>query len=225
MSRTVKILATAVTAAITLAACGGDGGGGAEPPPTPSASAPATGPTASPTAATYKRLDKAALTQALLPLKSMPAGYSEAPDEEDDGKDKTFCNYRQPHTAKVEVSRSYQKGGGLNTEVAMVTLRQFGSADQAKASFDKLAEVLQTCRKDTLNGQQVTYALMNLPETGEASLGVRIEMDNGTVLQGFALVGPVLISTGAGGLMSADADVVADLLGKQVDRYSAAALA
>ncbi|MGC4763567.1 hypothetical protein ACLQ20_12005 [Micromonospora sp. DT46] len=223
MSRTVAILATAVTAAITLAACGGDGGSGAEPPPTSSASAPTTGPTASPTAATYKQLHKAALTQALLPLKSMPAGYSEAPDEEDDGSDKTFCNYRQPHTAKVEASRSYQKGGGLNTEVAVVTLRQYDSAAQAKASFDKLAEVLQTCRKDTLNGQKVTYALMNPPETGEASLGVRIEMDNGTVLQGFALVGPVLISTGAGGLMSADADVVADLLGKQADRYSAAA--
>ncbi|GIF47200.1 hypothetical protein DFJ67_7176 [Asanoa ferruginea] len=153
----------------------------------------------------------------------MPTGYSEDQSKDQDRPDKTFCNYRQPYTAKIEVSASYQKGGGLNAEVAVISLRQYANADQAKASFEKMAAILQTCKKDTSEGQKVTYALMNLPNAGDASLGVRIETQGATVLQGFAIVGPTLISSGTGGLMSADADFVADLLTRQVDRYSAAA--
>ncbi|MFG2052818.1 hypothetical protein ACGFI9_02200 [Micromonospora sp. NPDC048930] len=152
----------------------------------------------------------------------MPTGYSE--DESDNSEtDKTFCNYRQPYTAKIRVSKSYQKGGGLSAQLILVSLRQYASPEQAKASFDKMAKTLETCRKDTSDGQKVTYALMNLPEIGDRSLGVRIALQGATALQGFALVGPTLVSTGTAGVVSADADVVADLLGKQVDRYSAAA--
>lgn len=218
---TVTSTAAVLSALLALTACGTDA-----PQAQPSASigaAPssAPAPAPSPAAPTYKILDKAGLTKALLPLKAMPTGYSE--DESDSsGTDKTFCNYRQPYTAKVRVSKSYQKGGGLSAQLIMVSLRQYASPAQARASFDKMAETLETCRKDTSVGQKVTYALMNLPELGEKSLGVRIELQGGTALQGFALVGPTLVSTGTAGVMSTDADVVADLLGKQVDRYSTA---
>ncbi|OHX01941.1 hypothetical protein BFV98_02545 [Micromonospora sp. WMMB235] len=159
----------------------------------------------------------------MLPLSAMPTGYSEDESDSSDGSDKTFCNYRQPHVAKVKVSKSYQKGGGLSAQLIMVSLRQYDGPEQAKASFDKMAKTLETCRKDTSDGQKVTYALMNLPGIGEKSLGVRIELQGATALQGFALVGPTLVAVGTAGVLNADADEVADLLGKQVDGYSTAA--
>ncbi|MBM0236140.1 hypothetical protein JNW88_01615 [Micromonospora sp. ATA32] len=211
-----------VAASLTLTGCA------ESPRPEPAtsgAAAPSTAPAPEPSPAgpTYKILDKATLTRALLPLTAMPTGYSE--DESDSSNtDKTFCNYRQPYVAKVKVSKSYQKGGGLSAQLILVGLRQYASPDQAKASFDKMAKTLETCRKDTSDGHKITYALMNLPEVGERSLGVRIELQGGTALQGFALVGPTLITTGTAGVVSADADVVADLLGKQADKYSSAAI-
>ncbi|MEV0810035.1 hypothetical protein [Micromonospora sp. NPDC050200] len=220
-TRTTVLVATVVTAMSALVGCGG---GDAAPQSAASAvTASSSAAAATPAAPSYKILDRAALAKALLTLKEMPAGYSEDPSKDEDGPDKTFCNYRQPYTAKIKVSAAYQKGGGLKTEIASIALRQYANADQAKASFAKMAETLETCKKDSSEGQKLTYALMNLPKMGDDSLGVRIETQSATVLQGFAVVGPTLISTGAGGLMSADADVVADLLDKQVDRYAAAA--
>ncbi|MGC4888075.1 hypothetical protein [Micromonospora sp. DT227] len=209
---------------LTLTGCGPE-----SPRPEPAASgasAPSTAPTPepSPKAPTYKILDKKALTKALLPLSAMPTGYSEDESGSSDGSDKTFCDYRQPYTAKIKVSRSYQKGGGLSAQLIMLSLRQHASPEQAKASFDKMAKTLETCRKDTSDGQKVTYALMNLPGLGERSLGVRIELRGGTALQGFALVGPTLVAAGTAGVLNADADEVADLLGKQVDGYSSVAV-
>jgi hypothetical protein len=49
-------------------------------------------------------------------------------------------------------------------------------------------------------------------------------MCSGTVLQGFALSGPVIISAGVGGLMNVSGDVAVDLLTKQVGRYTDAAM-
>ncbi|MEU2614533.1 hypothetical protein ABZ570_23560 [Micromonospora sp. NPDC007271] len=219
---TVTSTAAVLTGLLALSACGTDAPQTQPSAATGTAPSTAPAPVPSPAAPTYKILDKANLTKALLPLKAMPSGYSE--DESDSSEtDKTFCNYRQPHTAKIKVSKSYQKGGGLSAQLISVTLRQYASPAQARASFDKMAKTLETCRKDRLGGQKVTYALMNLPEFGERSLGVRIDVQGATALQGFALVGPTLVSTGTAGVMSTDADVVADLLGKQVDRYSAAA--
>ncbi|WP_406045515.1 hypothetical protein OG799_14195 [Micromonospora sp. NBC_00898] len=220
MSRSMAVV---MAASLALTGCGAE-----SPRPEPAASgasAPTTAPAPepSPAAPTYKILGKAALTKALLPLNAIPTGYSEDESDSSDSSDKTFCNYRQPYVAKVKVSKSYQKGGGLSAQLILVSLRQYASPAQAKASFDKMAKTLETCRKDTSDGQKVSYALMNLPDVGEKSLGVRIELQGGTALQGFALVGPTLVTTGTAGVMSADADVVADLLGKQVDRYSTAA--
>jgi hypothetical protein len=181
--------------------------------------------TASPprAAPVYQILSKDDLTKALLPLNAMPTGYSDDPSQDSTGADKTFCNYKQPYTAKIRVSRSYLKGGGLSAEVIAVTLRQYADTAQAKASFDAMAKTLDTCREDTSDGQKVTYALMNVPVVGDRSLGVRIQTQTATVLQGFALVGPTLISTGTGGLITVNPDLVTDLLAKQAARYTDAA--
>lgn len=64
---------------------------------------------------------------------------------------------------------------------------------------------------------------MSAPKVGDGTVGVRITSDGTTGLQNVALVGPTLVSTGAGGLMDVDADEVAGLLEDQVNAYDAAA--
>jgi hypothetical protein len=211
-----------VVLAGSLAACGGGKAGTTDSAGTVKSTA---SPSASPHSAApkFRTLDQATLTAALLPLTDMPTGYSEDPDKKE-GADKTFCNYQQPHTSTAKASRSFVKGGGLGSEIASVGLRQFATAEQAKASFDALVTAMQTCREETVDGQKYTYALMSLPKIGDGIIGIRITTSQGvTVLQGFAPSGLVLANTGTGGLVSVSGDTVGDLLDKQVNRYVAAA--
>jgi hypothetical protein len=208
-------MAVLAAAALALSACGG----GTDTKPTAGQSAVAS-PT--PDAPKYKTLGKAELTAVLLPLDAMPVGYSEDSSEQSSG-DKTFCEYKQPFNARSKVSKNYIKGGGFNSELIGVGLRQYATVEQASASFEALEKALQTCKQEISDGEKLTYSVMNLPKAGDRSLGVRIESRGATVLQGFSLVGPVLVNAGSGGLMKADADLVANLLNKQVDRYTTAA--
>jgi hypothetical protein len=64
---------------------------------------------------------------------------------------------------------------------------------------------------------------MSAPDVGDASLGVKIVADGVGLLQFFSVVGPVLVNTGGGGLMNANADEVMRLLEAQVKKYEGAA--
>ncbi len=180
---------------------------------------------AGPTAAadpSYRLLSKEELTGALLALQDVPAGYSQDPPPAD-GPGKTFCDYPPPFEEKVKVRRDFTKGAGLSAEFLGVGLRQYADDDQARASFDALATALESCTGETYNGVENTYAAMSAPDVGDATLGVKITADGVGLLQFFAVVGPVLVNTGGGGLMNANADEVMRLLEAQVKKYEGAA--
>ncbi|MFF9407580.1 hypothetical protein ACF1B0_18955 [Streptomyces anandii] len=209
----------AVALSVTLAACGSTAEPEAAKPAAsnrPTAAAPASSaPTPQATL-----LTKVQLTSALLPLSQMPAGWSAAGD--DIPGDKTFCDYRQPHKVQVQVTRTFQKGGGLTATVAAVGIRQYASASDAAESFTAMEKALETCHQETYQGSVLKYSPMSVDKLGERSLGLRIDSDGSTMLQQFTLDGPVLINVGTGGL-DAEADTAPKLLRDQVDRYEAAA--
>ncbi len=122
----------AVALSVTLAACGST----AEPEaakPAASNSSTATALASSSPTPRATLLTKVQLTSALLPLSQMPAGWSAEGD--DTPGDKTFCDYRQPHKVQVQVTRTFQKGGGLTATVAAVGIRQYASTSDAAESF------------------------------------------------------------------------------------------
>ncbi|MFF1302876.1 hypothetical protein [Streptomyces sp. NPDC058307] len=166
-------------------------------------------------------LTRAQLTSALLSLPQMPAGWST--DSSASTGDKTFCDYRQPHKARIQVTRTFQKGGGLTATIATVGLRQYASAIDAAESFTAMEKALETCHQETYQGAVLKYSPMSVDKLGDRSLGVRIDSDGTTLLQQFTLDGPTLINVGTGGLTDAEADTAIKLLRDQVDRYEAAA--
>lgn len=158
---------------------------------------------------------------ALLSLSQMPAGWST--EDGSSSGDKTFCDYHQPHKAQIQVSRTFQKGGGLTATIATVGIRQYASASDAAESFTAMEKALESCHQETYQGSVMKYSPMSVDKLGDRSLGVRIDAEDTTVLQQFALDGPTLINVGTGGLTDAGADTAIKLLRDQVDRYEAAA--
>lgn len=177
---------------------------------------------AEPKAPSYRGLDKTALTKALLGVQDMPPGYSQDPPSKA-SPNKTFCNYKPPFNEKVYVSRDFTKGGGLSAELLRVGLRQYANAQEAKAAFTALTDALETCTGETYEGSKLTYTPMSAAKVGDGSVGVKITVDDTTLLQNFALIGPTLVSTGGGGLMNANADEVTNLLRAQAKAYENAA--
>lgn len=213
-----------VIAMLALSGCGAgesDAPEAAASPGAASSEARGTGsasptPTESPTPS-YRLFDQAALTKVLLPLSDAPPGYSiDASAAE--SQNKYFCDYKPPFEEKLRVRRDFQKGGGLQAQIASVIIRQFDTPQEAQAAFAALERTIAECKTDTLDGEKLTYAQVNMAQVGERTVGVRIE-GPAFLVQGFALVGPSIISGGTGGLLSADADLQAELLEKQVGRY------
>lgn len=189
---------------------------------TPSATATVTPKPAGPR---YRVLSKSALNKVLLSLDDMPNGYADTTTKADLVDDAgTFCHYKRPFQNKAYVTATFTKGSGFSAELIAPTIRQFANAAQAKASMNKLITVLKTCKKFTSDGQKLTVAKVKADPVGELSVAVRLEGDGFTLLQGYALVGPSMISVGTGGATSVDSDVVPSPLKKQVDRYTQGAL-
>lgn len=220
MNRVCAALAIAV---LTLIAGCGDSADAPAGQAATSSDSDASGaaPTGDPTEQTYAVLAQPDLEAALLTVQDMPVGYSQEPPSE--AGTKTFCDYEPPFTEEVHVSRDFIKGVGLSAELLHVGLRQFASAEQARAAFDALTKALSTCRSETYQGRELEYALMAAPKVGSESVGVRITDGGSAVMQNFVLVGPSMVVTGGGGLLQADADEIARLVEAQVHAYEAAA--
>jgi len=225
-------LLTVLTLALATAGCAGSDSPTVTTPaasPTTAASGTATPSvtataTAEPAAPQYRQLSKKALDKALLTLDDMPNGYADTTTKDDlvDDAD-TFCHYKRPFTNKTYVTATFTKGSGFTAELIAPSIRQYADAAQAKTSMTKLVTVLKTCKKFTSDGQKLTVARVKADPVGDLSVAVRLEGDGFTLLQGYALVGPSMISVGTGGITSVDSDVVAPLLEEQVDRYVQAA--
>ncbi len=190
--------------------------------PVPSTESSTSTTSTTPEAPVYRLLSEEELTDAVLDVQDLPAGYSQDPSETD-STEKTFCDYEPPFAAEVQVRQDFIKGGGLSAELLSIGMRQYASASEAEAVFDALAEALESCTGETYQCTRLTYAPMSAPTVGDASLGVRINAEGTDLLQFFALVGPTLINTGGGGLMNASAEEVTSLLEAQVNAYQAAA--
>ncbi len=231
MHAPVRLL-TVLTLALATAGCAGSDSPTVTTPaasPTTAASATATPSvtataTAEPAAPQYRQLSKKALNKALLTLDDMPNGYADTTTKADLVDDAgTLCHYKRPFTNKTYVTATFTKGSGFTAELIAPSIRQYADAAQAKTSMTKLVTVLKTCKKFTSDGQKLTVARVKADPVGDLSVAVRLEGDGFTLLQGYALVGPSMISVGTGGITSVDSDVVAPLLEEQVDRYMQAA--
>lgn len=223
MNRTT--LALTLSTVLLVAGCGGD----AEEPSdsnsattTQSDTPASTSPTPEePAAPEYQVLDKADLEGALLTIQDMPPGYSQDPPTEP--SDKTFCDYKEPVQEDVLVRHDFSKGGGMSAELDSVSIRQFKSPEDASKAFDALADVVNTCPGDTIDGTEAKYTPMSAPKVGDGSVGIRIEADQFTILQNFILVGPSIISAGGAGLTNINSDQVTQLVEAQVKKYENAA--
>lgn len=175
------------------------------------------------TTVSQRLLSEKELSAALLSLQDVPPGYSQDPPSEPDPS-KTFCDYVPPFQEKIRVKREFTKGGGLSAEFLGVGFRQYADAGQAKATFEALSNALASCTGETYDGRRVSYAPMSAPKLGAGSVGVKITSDDGPdLLQFFALLGPVLVNTGGGGMMNTNAEEVISLFKAQVGKYEAAA--
>ena len=100
----------------------------------------------------------------------------------------------------------------MSAQIVSVSLRQFASATEAKASFQALVDALKTCRSETYKGTKSTYSAMSTPKLGDGAVGVQIDAD-----------GAKLVTTDGGGLVNTDVDAAVKLPTAQVNRYMAAA--
>lgn len=207
---------------LALVACGSETKEPAEKDVSGSASASAPATVATSAAPQIEPLSKRELKSVLLTIDDLPPGYSQDPPSKDEGN-KYFCDYKPPVEEKARFRRDFTKAGGMSAEVLSLTIRQFESAEDARASWDVMVSTLKTCKSEVYDGSTLHYSRMSAPEMGDASAGVKIEADGVTIVQTFVLVGPALVSGGSGGLMDVDVDAATAALQKQVDRYESAA--
>jgi hypothetical protein len=210
---------TLVALALILSITGCGGGDVSDANGSTTAPAAATSTTVRPPAL----LSEEALAAALLDLQDLPPGYSQEPPSSQTGKSKTFCDYEPPFEEEIRVRRDFVKGAGLSAEYLSVGLRQYAGVEQASAAFEALTDALSWCTGETYEGSNLTYAPMSAPKVGAGSVGIKMTSDDGPdLLQFFAVVGPVLVNTGGGGLVNANVNEVMHLLEAQVDKYETA---
>jgi hypothetical protein len=223
MVRTSLTTAVVAALAVSLSGCGG---GTTKAPGTESTVATqstTTPPTPSPTLVEYKQLDKARLSNALLGLDTMPPGYSLDPP--DNSPETPVCG-KKSIPGKLDVEHWFTKGGGLTVSLIKVGLREYGSSTAARTAFDETVSRISACKHETRSdGEKTSYSPMSTEHVGEATFGVRVEFNEGTVIEVFALQGPAIISVGGGGTVEIDTDSVLKLIRQQTEEYTAAATA
>lgn len=219
-TRTFAAAAAIAALGLSVTACSASSGQAAQPHHTASTATTQAAPT-TPPAPQYTILSKRQLKKAMPAVNDLPPGYSL--HDHSAGADRTFCEYKTPTQPKVKVSSTYMKGAGLSAQELMVTLREYASPEDAKASYDALVKTLNTCHHETYQGDRYTYRLTSAPQIGDDTVGVTISSGNMTAGEDFTLVGPTMVSVGGGGVLSSDFDQISNMLRWQVASYKAAA--
>lgn len=202
--------------------CGGSENAGDASKPTLTDASEVIDEATTPQAPEYKNLSKAELEDALLSINELPVGYAQEPAEDDEDND-SYCGYEPPSQPGIKIRHDYMKGGGLSGQLISISVGQYDSQDGPEGYLRSFAKQLEKCSSQTIDGEKVTYALMSVPQLGDAAMGVRVQGESYTAAADLAQVGPVLIVVGGGGLMNLDVDQINDLFKKQVDKYVDAA--
>ncbi len=167
--------AAAALLLLLLTGCGGSDG---EAESSPTAGAAASSGTA--TTGAGSEGDPAApmvdVEEALLSADDLPAGWTGGSDPV---QEKTFCDYTVAHEATDAVASLFT----TDTELLGVTIRQYDSAEAASQVVDQMRDVLDSCSRDTIEGDPVTYADLEVDPVGDDTIGVEVVAD----LQGVEL--------------------------------------
>lgn len=107
-TRTRVMAFAAAVMAIAMAGCGGTDESSGSTSTTVADVTTTTAQATTTTAArpTYRILSEAELTSALLDVQALPPGYSQDPPA-DQGRNKTFCDYKPPFTESTRVRRDF----------------------------------------------------------------------------------------------------------------------
>ncbi|MBU2698421.1 hypothetical protein [Pimelobacter sp. 30-1] len=177
---------------------------------------------AGPATDTYR---PAELESVLLTLRDMPeAGFTSF---EDDPKDRNYyCDYAPPRKPTDMVGSQFQKVEGISLFLVKSAIDRYATPDDARANFDKMVEVLETCTKDEDDaGNEFEYKMMSGPSLGDDSAAVEITgtIDDVDLVmhQFYWLQGTAMIQTTAavGGMAFPDADQISDLAETVLERY------
>jgi hypothetical protein len=193
-----------------LAACGTTSG---RPAPEDS---PNAGTSSAPSS---KTLTQQELQDTVLPVTLMPNGYKVDPENDGVESEETYCGYQQPHKASAYAERAFTKRAAFASQIVLITVRQFDSAQQAKESFEALEKALGTCKTDVMNGERVTLTRLPAPALGQGSLGVNASLGAFSAPQFFTVSGRTLIGVGGTGIGGPSMDVLTEVLRDQVSRY------
>ena len=148
----------------------------------------------------------------------MPPGYAQEPPYQDDGKDETYCGFKPPQP-DVKVRRDFIRGGGFSAQFLTFSIGQYDSGDGAEGYLDAFAEQLETCTSETLDGEEMKYAVMSVPQVGDRAMGLRTEGERFALTAGMAKAGQAVIIVGGGGPMEIDVDLINEMFEKQVQKY------
>jgi len=216
---------TGLALTVALAGCSNDDDKKADESKTPAASSTASG-TPSSSAPAEKTYSPAQLKGTLLALNDMPESGFTAYD--DDPADRNYyCDYTPPKKPTHMVGNQFEKVEGISIFLVKSGIDQYATAADAKANFDKMLSVLQSCKKDTDDdGNEFTYKAMSGPRLGDESTAIEItgEIDGVDLVmhQFYTLTGTAMIQTSAavGGMQFPNADEISQLAETVFNRYA-----
>ena len=233
-SRPVAAFASAVTLALALTGCGADKPSGQAGTPSAAGSSSSSSTTSTPppgettpAGPTFKRLSTAQLTKALLTLDDTPNGYSDTTTSIDKkfGTSKTgLCDYKVLYMSPTYSARIFTKGGGLSAEYIKTSLQQNKTTRRRRRHTQSSSRrsARATRPRSTAIGTRSRWSKPIRSATPVSWCAWKAKA--GTFIRGYALLGPTIITVTGSGLVNVDGDLVSKTLGKQVDKYSLAAV-
>lgn len=144
---------------------------------TSTTTAPPEGTTSSPETTTTAPAEPTPLTEALLILEDMPAGWTTAPELlEDDEEDDGVCNFEQVDLEENEAEAAFKEG--LTGPFVLHAVGGFDDEPAAEAFMDDFAAFAARCQSSVADGVETTMSPLSFPAVAEESLAYRMSIDD-----------------------------------------------